>query len=402
MDKAPNDVSALLNLAATQGIHGDSEASIRSYRKALMIDPQNIRAINDLGVTYSETGQEDDALSQFNSALEINRDNIDSYYHLSATTKGLSDDQLSYLTNRINSLRPGDVELTKAYFAIAKENEKRREYSEAIKFYKLGNKTRQSTMTSLGVHYKDTSQDELVAKIIKKFPLGNCRSSLKKDPIDKILIFVIGMPRSGTTLINQILSAHSEIQSIGESEALGQAIGQKKDSTDAAKYFMANLGELDVNGVVNKLPFNYLHVGSILEMFPNARIIHTIRDWRDVALSCFFHNFTDNHPWSTDLQDIKHYISAYQKISEHWQKLYGSIILEVEYKKLVETFENECRRIIKFSGFAWEDQCLTFHQQKNTVQTASKWQVRQPIYNSSIDRWKNYQTLLGDYFDNVN
>ncbi len=195
--------------------------------------------------------------------------------------------------------------------------------------------------------------------------------------------------------MDQILSSHSEIESVGESEFLDLLL--KKDANNLQKLaetYLASLNQIKANCVVNKLPFNYQHIGLILQLFPKAKIIHCKRDWRDTGLSCFFQNFADNHPWSTNIDDIKHYFDAYQKLMAHWEELFSNKILNVDYESMVEDFEMQCRRLIKFVGFPWEDQCLTFYQNKSLVQSASKWQVRQPIHSNSIGRWGKYQSQV--------
>jgi len=149
--------------------------------------------------------------------------------------------------------------------------------------------------------------------------------------------------------------------------------------------------------IVNKLPFNFMHVGLILKIFPKAQFLHCQRDWRDTSLSCFFQNFTDNHPWSNDFDNIKHYYASYTKLMEYWVETYPTHILTVEYEKIVKAFEPQCRRLIKFTNLQWEEECLLFYSNKSAVQSATKWQVRQPLHSNSIGRWQRYQSLIEQF-----
>ena len=259
-----------------------------------------------------------------------------------------------------------------------------------------GNELRKAAMAKLGIFYDREEHEKLVAQIIEEDMEGSSKFIAGHKSTTKKLIFVVGMPRSGTTLVDQILAAHSNIQSVGESEVLDRAIKNGRTNLSyLGNAYINSLNDIKAKSVVNKLPFNFLHVGLILKVYPDARIIHCKRDWRDTLVSCYAHNFTDNHPWSTDDLDIRHYYQLYQKLMRHWERCYPSSMCNIVYEDLVKNFEEHCREIIQFVHLPWEEGCLDFHKGKSVVQSASKWQVREPLNSRSVGRWRNYKSRIG-------
>jgi hypothetical protein len=213
-------------------------------------------------------------------------------------------------------------------------------------------------------------------------------------------VFVVGLPRSGTTLVERIVAAHPDATGVGERddiEKLSVRMRAGDEPAKLAKSYLAEIAELAQGKrlVVDKTPINFLHLGLIARLLPGARIIHIRRDLRDVGLSCFTQNFVQPHAWACDLDDIGHYASEYVRLMTHWRNALPPIMLEVDYERLVAEPEAESRRILEFLGLAWDPACLTFHATKGVVRSASKWQVRKPLYSSSVGRWKAYQQFLG-------
>jgi hypothetical protein len=222
------------------------------------------------------------------------------------------------------------------------------------------------------------------------------------------------MPRSGTTLIEEILASHPKVFGAGELRDFGTLAGTLRGAdgsefpecvgsltTDQIRF----LGTTYMNAiralapaaerVVDKMPYNFYSVGLIHLALPNARIIHARRDPRDIALFCFSLLFTKGNEFTYDLAEIGRYICAYETLMQHWQRLLPpDAILEVRYEELVDRFEDEARRIIAHCGLDWDDACLAFHKTQRPVRTASVNQVRQPIYRSSVGRWRRYEGFL--------
>ena len=230
-------------------------------------------------------------------------------------------------------------------------------------------------------------------------------------------VFVVGMPRSGTTLIEQILDAHSAVFAAGELYDIKYIAKSLQQSARAdlpypncmpllipgqihraANNYLTRLRQLTDNAlisrVVDKHPLNFQYIGLILRLFPNAKIIHARRDPLDTCLSCYFQHFTSGQDYSFELRALSNFYNDYRRLMEHWQSRHTESILNIDYESLVENPEHESKRMLAFCGLDWEDRCLEFYRSDRVVKTASFLQVRQPIYRRSRRRWTHYQHHL--------
>jgi hypothetical protein len=225
-------------------------------------------------------------------------------------------------------------------------------------------------------------------------------------------VFVVGMPRSGTTLTEQILAAHPQVFGAGEllelaliartlptadgspsgwpppmdALAPGALAGATRRYLDSATRFAPS----DAARIVDKEPLNFHLLGLAAAMFPQARVIWCRRDPRDIAISIYGENFSLDEPFATSLQGIGHYIRAQERLMRHWQSVLPLPILELHYETLVTDLEPQAKRLVEFLGLAWDPACLRFHESAGFVQTPSRWQVRQPVHARSIGRWRPY------------
>ena len=222
------------------------------------------------------------------------------------------------------------------------------------------------------------------------------------------------MPRSGTSLIEKIVSSHRNVFGAGEREEISKAVNNlaanygKKDQyakcaslldkraiREAAEFYLESLTRTtNSQFVCDKMPLNFIHLGFIYLMFPNAKVIHCKRDFRDIALSCYFQNFSHPYPWSYNFTDIQHYLSIYSDLMSHWKKVLPMDIIETGYEELIDDFENNVRILLDSLNLPWDDSCLEFYKSEGVVQTASKWQVREPINSGSVSKWKKYEKHL--------
>lgn len=220
-------------------------------------------------------------------------------------------------------------------------------------------------------------------------------------------VFVLGMPRSGTTLAEQILAAHPQVHGCGErvgiveiADAIGPQTGlrwpQDAASLDPAwcrrqaEAYIAGASDAQATRLVDKQPYNFLHVGLLHLLFANARIVWCRRDPRDIALSIYSENFSPMSSFATDLDDIAFVIAGQERLMRHWQAVSTLPILELVYEDVVADVETSARRLVEFAGLDWDDACLSFHQSARPVQTLSRWQVRQPVHARSVGRWRHY------------
>jgi hypothetical protein len=230
-------------------------------------------------------------------------------------------------------------------------------------------------------------------------------------------VFIVGLPRSGTTLTEQILASHSQVFGAGELRlaredflALGEGpterqafegLGRLERSTlrRIGQRHLEQLRALDSTAprVVDKMPDNYLYLGLLAVLFPKAKFIHCRRDLRDVAVSCWITNFRSIR-WANDVEHIAARFREYQRLMEHWRRVLPVPVLEVDYEETVADLPGVARRLVDWCGLEWQPACLAFHEGKRPVRTASVTQVRQPIYTRSVARWRNYEQTLGELF----
>jgi hypothetical protein len=230
-------------------------------------------------------------------------------------------------------------------------------------------------------------------------------------------IFIVGLPRSGTTLTEQILASHSQVFGAGELRFAGEGLESlpklmngdatpveclasldRETARRVAQHHLDRLDERNASAprIVDKMPDNYLHLGLITTLFPRARIIHCRREPRDVAVSCWMTHFRHIR-WACDLQYIAARFREYQRVMDHWRQVLPAL-LEIDYEDTVADLERAARRLVSACGLEWEPACLAFHESRSPVRTASVTQVRQPIYTRSVARWKNYEAALAPLF----
>jgi len=221
-------------------------------------------------------------------------------------------------------------------------------------------------------------------------------------------ILIVGTPRSGTTLTESIISSHSQVAGAGEMTFWSAAMSHvmpgfpasytpvmAKQLADEYLVFLRQ-HSATAHRITDKMPGNYMHLGIIHAVFPNAKIIHTKRHPIDACLSIYFQNFPDAHEYKWDLESLAAWYEQYQRLMAHWRSvLPPGVLYEIQYEDLVEDQEGESRKLLDFLGLQWEGDVLDFHKQERAVFTASKWQVRQPVYKTSKERWRRYEKHLG-------
>ena len=265
--------------------------------------------------------------------------------------------------------------------------------------------------------YDANMQESLTNRLIEFFTPERIRSLPKSSLRTNKPVFIVGMPRSGTSLVEQIAASHPAVHGAGELKfmhhlwtRLLQTIHASTfeeypmcltkltpaQADDIAKLYLNPLIALKPTAqrITDKMPLNFLHIGLIATLFPDARIIHCTRDPLDTCLSCFFTHFTEPHTFKTNLAHLAHFHRQYARLMTHWKTATDLPILELPYEQLVANQEPQSRRLIEFLGLPWNDRCLTFHKTNRPCSTASVMQVRQPIYQTSVNRWRHYEKHL--------
>ena len=289
-------------------------------------------------------------------------------------------------------------------FAAARLCETLKRHPDALRHYAAGNSARRDVLKQLGTGYDRRRAERQVDALVASFESGGFRQAGGSE--SDLPVFIVGMPRSGTTLTEQILASHPAIEGAGELRIIGTASHWLAEQhgypaqlpaaplKEVAIEYLKNVGAIGrgARRVTDKLPGNFSRLGLIARMFPKARIIHCRRDPMDNCVSCFAQNFrADGLAWSCDLEDLAHQYCQYRRIMAHWRAvLPPGMMLETDYEDTVADLESQARRIVDFTGLDWDDACLEFHKTRRAVATASRAQVRNPIYNTSVGRWKRY------------
>ena len=425
MRLSPLHTQSVVNLASLYSVQDKFDLAKTLFEKAIKLEPKNSDIYLNLGVCYSELGQLDEALIYLKAALKYNPSNIEAYYIITTSGKVTLDigviKKLEFMLSTATGLT-GDQRV-KIHFVLAMQWERLGEMDRSFYFYKSGNKYRSQLFQSSGLvfdpeqHYKEIQRYK--GTFTKSFFDKRSKPDTKVSSSYPLPIFVLGMPRSGTTLVEQLIGGHPDVVAGGELSIIGSFIddfiktnggtSQFPASSEGlvfsqieewSEIYSAKLSKI-ANGahyVIDKTPFNYNYLWLIQLMYPAAKIIHCIRDNRDVGLSCFQQNFISEYPWSCDLSQIGHYINAYGNLMELWREILNLSILDVVYENVVFAVEKNSRLIIEFLELEWHSSILDFHSSDSRIKTASKWQVREPVYKHSVSRWKTYEKQLVPLF----
>jgi tetratricopeptide (TPR) repeat protein len=396
---------------------GQYQESGDAYAQALKLDSESLSAHLGLGQLRMEEGQIDEAQQLFEKAMEINSEQVAPYVFMAQAKKIKAGDPL------IDRLEAEARELatmpeTKAmslHFALGKVYDDVKEYDKAFPHFLEGCRIKRSRL-----QYSADNHDKMCREIQRYFSpeaIGRLRGA--GDPSD-LPIFVLGMPRSGTTLVETILASHPDVFAAGELHdilriANNPKVGVKSEGFPISmqgltRDDLTKMGERYVAGlrkhsaaarkITDKMPANFLALGLIHLMLPNAKIVHLKRNAADICLSSFTKNFNNSQFHSYDLTEMGRFYVDYARLMEHWRKvLPEDSFYEVQYEELVADPENQSRRLVEFCGLSWDDACLTPHKTERTVKTASVTQVREPVYTSSVERWRRYEKHLQPLFD---
>lgn len=331
------------------------------------------------------------------------------YVELAVTRKFSPEDQP--LVDKMESLSGGNLAIQQRRgleFALGKVYADLQAYDEAFRHYKDAN-----DLVRQLVPFDIENYRSKVGRLINTFSTEFV-SRIPPGSDSSVPILIVGTPRSGTTLTESIVSSHSTTAGAGEVDywnrvmphvmdavAKGREIPESLSRRIADEYLMfLRQHSREASRITDKMPGNYQHLGVIHAIFPNAKIIHTKRHPIDACLSIYFQNFSNTHAYKWDLGSLAMWYEQYQRLMAHWRTVLPTGgLYEIQYEKLVEDQEGESRKLLDFLGLDWEDEVLEFHKQDRSVFTASKWQVRQPVYKTSKERWRAYEKHLGPLMD---
>lgn len=407
-----NDLELYVYIAdALKGV-GKWEEAIVCYRQAInggIDNPSEIHA--QIGRLQLSNGEISQACDAFLQAWQLDHGNADALFGLALADAGrLQDEHIRSVIDLMEEEELDEEQSRTFNFILGNYYNKQGEYDWAFEYYDNGNKSRQ---INYDVSHIGKKIDEFIQVFDQSlFDRVGLAGSNSETPI-----FVLGLPRSGTTLVEQILASHSMVHGAGEIKALGAAI-DKSMKTAGVTYpggmvsvdnatlqsiaddylFLLRESSGDAQRVVDKRPGNFAHIGLIRLALPSAKIVLCQRDLRDVAISNYFLDFGERQPWTHDLASMGEYIKHYRRLVSHWQSLLGEQLYLLQYEDLVNDIENGTRRLLDACGLEWEAQCLKYYEKTGAVHTASVSQVRQPVYTSSVGRWRHYRKHLQSFF----
>ena len=401
-----DSAAALLGLATALRIQGLPAEAQASCEQAIALEPRNAEALALLGELYADRGRFAEARTQFERAIGVDADFAAGYAGIAALGRMRAEDAdwLSGATALLDRPLPVAQQIHLRY-ALGKYFDDVGRYDEAFTHYHEANELSRKQ----GAIYDRARLEALVARV-RNFCTPRFLSEPRPNASDsEQLVFIIGMPRSGTSLAEQILASHPQVVGVGEVRFWDKAFALMERSAAAGEPLEPALRRIagdyieqlpgpaaSAARIVDKMPANFLYAGLIHAAFPRARFIHMRRHPLDTCLSIYFQHFFNVSPYANDLEGLAHYYGQYQHLSDYWRRvLPASTLLEVPYEELVADGDGWTRRIIEFTGLAWEPRCLEFHQTERVVITASRWQVRQKLHRGSSGRWRNYKKHLG-------
>jgi len=398
---------AYRGVATSLRLSGDLEAAIASYHDALALSPNDGMLWNDLGRCFLILGRFDEAVGALRRALAVDPDLTYAYRNLATCHRLAADDrEMARLAGLAERADLSPEERAVASFAVAKVHDDADRYDEAFAAYDLANRLYREARAVAGDRFDAAVLTREIDRSNAEFTEAFLSAVAGWGNPSELPVFIVGMPRSGTSLVEQIAASHSRVFGAGELTNIVEAdaelgpVDTPWTQATVRRVGDAHLERLHGLGggadrVINKLPDNVFKLGVIATLYPGARIIFCRRDPRDIGMSCFFQKFAAGLVmFSYDLADCGRRIRETERITAHWKRVLPLRWLDIQYESLVSNLEGESRRLIEFLGLEWEPACLDFHRTERAVHTASVWQVRQPIYNRSVGRWRHYERHL--------
>ena len=395
------------NLGLALSKNGQSELAVKSYKNSTNIKSDFFDAYFNLGIALKELGDKEGAINSFLRVLEISPNNIEAHRNLSLMKDYSSNDpQISIMESLINNKDLSNLDRIGLNFALSNVYECLGDLDKQFKYLNKGNKLKKELLNySLN---KDQERFVFLKKLFSTPP-----SILNKN--DKLSavrpIFIVGMPRSGTSLVEQILASHNKVYGAGEMTSLADYVfpelsqiledGFDKISEQALlsirNQYFESLNQLKAteNIITDKMPLNFQYIGFILSAFPEARIIHLKRDAKAICWSNYKFLFVSKgNGFSYSQKDLADYYNLYTDLMNFWHEKFPSKIYDLSYEDLTIDQEEETRKLLKYCDLDWDENCLSFHTNKRAVKTVSSLQVRQKIYQGSSGVWKKYENFL--------
>jgi len=411
LEKSPDDAHLWNSLGGAYFQLDSIQNAQDSYRKALEIDPGNAEYANNMGLVYSSLGDKENAEKFYRLSISLDPGHAEAWRSL-VTMKRFSsmEDADAQAIVNLWQKRGQDTSLTiRLAFALGKVYDDCGEYEKSFEVYDIGNALKfADSRIDLERYFRHIDR---VPQVFDRPPEYVSSARFPAQPV-----FVLGMPRSGTTLVEQILSRHPDITGCGELPCIERTINRLEKTGDTARVYpddfrqfgrstmnqeaaeyqrwVSRLHQIHTGYYVDKMPFNFVHIWLIKALFPDSPIIHCRRHPLDVILSNYFQLYDSDVSFVYNLEALANYYVRYAGLMKHWSGIFHRAIYHVVYEELVTDHAPQARRLIEGIGLAWSDRCLDSKMSAAAVRTASIWQVRQGIYTRSKARWRNYEKRI--------
>ena len=412
----PESAESYMLYAGIIGSAGRHEAAIIAYEKAIKLSPQKAGAFSSMAHHLKTIGRQDEAIAAYRHSIAIKPDHTESYWSLvNLKTFQFKDEEIDTMQALLLKKDLSDESRVHLHNALGLEYESRKEYQKSF-----DNMTKCNQLRRKAESYDPVETESLHQKIITIFNAGFFEQDAA-DVSDVSPIFIVGLPRSGSTLLEQILASHTQVEGTYELSDLSRTMQSvrrqnprgKKSFPESLEHF--NLQQWVAIGqgylestqkyrtdrafFVDKNPNNFTFIGALKLALPNAKIINARRHPLDSCYGSYKQLFASGQSFSYDLVELGEYYLQYQNLMEYWHQVLPNFILDVHYENVVNDLETEVERILDFCGLPFEEHCLRFHETERAVKTASSEQVRQPLYSSSINLWRKYENNLGDLIE---
>ena len=419
LDKAKKSFKNILNMEPKNGLiwaeYGtvltklaNYEEGRDAYLKALEFKPDSPRVHLSLGHVYKTMGEIDNSIDSYKNTILQNNLSGEAYWSLAnLKTYSFSENEIKDMEDTLKG-DMSDIERSQMHFALGKAYEVKKDFDKSFKNYYEGNKVKKGL-----IKYSSDDTTDNTKRILNFFNKENIQKLAKSSTGDRDPIFVLGMPRSGSTLVDQIISSHSKVDGTQELPNIIKIAAElnsnnQKNYPEVLKELdeskLSNLGKDYISETawardsapffIDKMPNNFIHIGLIKTILPNAKIIDTRRDPMDTCFSCFKQFFARGQLFTYSLEDLGNYYTDYIRAMNHWHNVYGKDIYTVHYDNVINETEETIRELIDYCELPFEKECLEFYNSSRPVKTPSAEQVRQPIYKSGLNYWKNYEKHL--------
>ena len=412
----PGLAMAHYNLGIALDDLGQPDEAAGSYEKALAIDPDYAEAHHNLGNVLDKLGQRDDAIAHYERALTIKPDYAEAQRNLSRLQP--QQDRASEIARLLRDASLSRTNAIHCHFALGNILHHGKAFDKAFEHYSQGNRLKRE-----GIRYDSGNFSAYVDRLIATYSKRYFKDIATGGSDSELPVFILGMPRSGTSLVEQIVSSHAQVFGAGELTAFGRyekTLAERRNGSEPYPESMPRLPQTVANEfasqyldelrkhsrvaqrISDKMPDNFMRIGLIKTLFPKARIIHCRRNALDTCTSNFLNYFATGNEYSFDLGELGQYYRDYDRLMAHWDELFSTDMLTVRYEELVLNQEEISRRLIEYLGLEWDERCLHFHENERPVHNFSSMDVRQPIYERSIDRWKVYEKQLARLIEVLN